>query len=76
MGHSGQLALEDFRWSVGQPGRSLLRVPKAPQPPATCAPQAGPQWASESPLVSQATIPPAPPRPPAPPWLPLSEELS
>ena len=44
VGHSGQLALANFRWSVGQPGRSLLRVPGAPQPPGTQCPCSQGHW--------------------------------
>ena len=72
-GHSGRPETADFRWSVGQPGRALLRVPRAPQPPGT---QAGPLGPRKVRWSVRATIPPAPASPPAPPWLCLFEELS
>ena len=56
-GHSGRPETADFRWSAGQPGRALLRVPRAPQPPGTLCPAGRATGASESPLVSQGNHP-------------------
>ena len=43
-GHSGRPETADFRWSVGQPVRALLRVPRAPQPPGTLCPCRQGHW--------------------------------
>ena len=54
VGHSGRPETADFRWLVGQPGRSLLRVPSLL---ATCAPAGWATGASDSPLVSRGNHP-------------------